>query len=512
VSYRLACLAAALVACFGGEAAAQKAKDTLRASVYQPIDVIDEILSPNPETALLARPVAETLLYYDSDARKVEPLLAASWKWVDDTTLELTLRRDIKFHDGSPFDADDVVHVINYVVDPKETFRFKESRFGWLAGAEKVDAYTVRIRAAATRANALARLTQGPPIYPSDVHGAAASKIDFGRRPVATGPYKVASFDSSGAVLVKHTPYAHGGTRPAARIGRIEVGSIGDGQTHIARLLTGQQDFVYNVELEQARSLSARPDLKMAVTPTISFATISFDVANRSGIGVFKDTRVREAMLRAIDRGALRRALLPKEMQDGPMLSALCHPWVTGCEHSLEPPSYDPARAKRLLAEAGFADGFDLTLGSTTMTKSVAEALAGQLRAVGVRATVDASTIGVWLKKRAEGKFETTITMWDNAGGAPDVEWTTNFFFLGDSSDYYQDPALLTWTHEGASMMDAAKRGAVYRKLFDHVIAEHYAMPVMELPAIIVHHRDLVFEGGHKKPEGFEFHRIRWAN
>jgi peptide/nickel transport system substrate-binding protein len=506
-------MAAALVGCFGGDALAQKAKDTLRASVYQPIDVIDEILSPNPETALLARPVAETLLYYDSDARKVEPLLASSWKWIDDTTLELTLRRDVKFHDGSAFDADDVVHTINYVIDPKETFRFKESRFGWLAGAEKVDAATVRIRAVRTQANALARLTQGPPIYPSDVHGGTAAKVDFGRRPVATGPYKVASFDAAaGAVLVKHAPYAHGGARPAGHIGRIEVGTVGDQQTHVARLITGEQDFVYNVELELARSLATRGEFMMAVRPTISFATISFDVANRSGIGVFKDKRVREAMLSAIDRPALRRALLPKELQDAPMLSAICHPWVTACENSLEPPGFDPARAKRLLAEAGLAGGFELTLGATTTTKSVAEALAGQLRAVGVRASVDAMTIGVWLKKRAEGKLETIITMWDNAGGAPDVEWTTNFFFLGDSSDYYQDAALQAWTHEGSGMMDAAKRGAVYRKLFDHVIAEHYAMPVIELPAVIVHHRDVVFEGGHKKPEGFEFHRIRWAN
>jgi peptide/nickel transport system substrate-binding protein len=199
-------------------------------------------------------------------------------------------------------------------------------------------------------------------------------------------------------------------------------------------------------------------------------------------------------------------------MQNSPMLSALCHPWVTACEHSLSPPPHDPAAARRLLAEAGLAQGFDLTLGATTTTKSVAEAIAGQLRAVGIRASVDAQTIGVWLKRRAEGKLETTVTMWDNAGGAPDVEWTTNFFFLGDSSDYFQDRVLNDWTLEGAVTMDTDARRAVYRKLFDHVTTEHYAIPVMELPAIIVHHRDLMFEGGHKKPEGFEFHRIRWTN
>lgn len=95
MKYGSAVYAAAAVACIAaGGAYAQKAKDTLRASVYQPIDVIDDILSPHPETALLTRPVSETLLYYESDARRIDPLLASSWKWIDDRTRELALRRD----------------------------------------------------------------------------------------------------------------------------------------------------------------------------------------------------------------------------------------------------------------------------------------------------------------------------------------------------------------------------------------------------------------------------------
>lgn len=509
--FRLA-LVMTLVGCgLAGAADAQKAKDTLRAAVYQPIDAIDDIVSPNPEAALLTRPVAETLLYYNADTRRTEPLLASVWRQIDDKTLELTLRRDVTFHDGTPMSADDVVAMLNYVADPKETFRFRESRFGWIAGAEKVDHDRVRIRTFDVQANALARLTQGPPIYPAQAYS-GARRTDFGRHPVATGPYKVASFEAGvGAVLVKDSSYAHGGARPAARIGRVEVSIIGDQQTQIGRLITGEQDFVYGMGIEQARDLAKRPGLRMRVSPTIAFAYFALDAADRSGIGVFKDKRVREAMMSAIDREGLRRALLPAEMQNSPLQNALCHPWVEACDSSIAPPAYDPARAKKLLAEAGLAAGFDVTISATTTTRNVAEAVSGQLRAVGVRANVEASTIGVWLKKRAEGKMQSTVGLWDNAGGAPDAEWTTNFFFLGDSSDYAQDRLLQDWGREGARTMDPIRRRAIYRDLFDRANSEAYAIPVIELPAIIVASKELVFEGDNKKPEGFEFHRIRWT-
>lgn len=127
-------------------AMAQKAKDTLRVGVHQPISVIDAIYDPQPQSNLMDRVVFDTLVAFDADKRELAPSLAESWTQIDPLTVEFRLRKDVKFHDGQPFDADDVVYTVNFILDPASRFRFKETRFGAIASAEKVDQYTVRIK------------------------------------------------------------------------------------------------------------------------------------------------------------------------------------------------------------------------------------------------------------------------------------------------------------------------------------------------------------------------------
>ena len=122
----------------------QKAKDTIRFGLYQPIKILDRIYNPHPETNLTAPAVFDNLLFYDAGKRVYKPQLAVSWKRIDKLTTEFKLRKGVKFHDGSEFDADDVVYMVKFVTDPKTKFRFKGSRFGWIAGVEKLDKYTVR--------------------------------------------------------------------------------------------------------------------------------------------------------------------------------------------------------------------------------------------------------------------------------------------------------------------------------------------------------------------------------
>lgn len=509
-SMRIAALAGASLLALTGAADAQKSKDTLRTALHQPIRLIDAIHNPNPESNLLDRVVMDSLLAYDTVNRRVAPQLAESWKQVDDRTIELRLRKGVKFHNGSALDADDVMYTFEYVTNPKNNFLFKENRFGHIEKVEKIDQWTVRVRSKEVIATGLTRLTSTPPILPSDVHSKLENKAEFGRRPVGTGPYKFASLENNNLVLVKNPDYNWGGTEPAGKIGRLEIGSIPDAQTQIAKIMVDELDLVFHLDFEQAKSLQGNPNVKVSTAPSISFSYIFFDVADRSGIKVFKDKRVREALLHAIDRQAMRRAFLPKEFADQPPMDGLCHTWHIGCVYSEKPPAYDPARAKKLLAEAGLADGFDLQLLTWGQARVIAEAVAGDLRKVGVRATVDAGTVNVFQKKRGEGQAQTMVTLWDNGGGQPDVDNTAQFFYAESSRNYSRDPDLIRWTDEGQRTLDLKKREAIYKQLFDKVTRERYGMPLVELPAINVHHKDLVIEGGHTKPEGFMFNRLRW--
>lgn len=147
ITRRLQCrlgLAVVAASLLSWPAQAQKAQDTLRIGVYQPISMIDALYDPQPQTALMDRVVFDTLVQYDSDKREVVPGLADSWTFIDDRTIEFKLRQGVKFHDGSDFDADDVVYTVNFILDPSSRFRFKETRYGLFESVEKIDAFTVR--------------------------------------------------------------------------------------------------------------------------------------------------------------------------------------------------------------------------------------------------------------------------------------------------------------------------------------------------------------------------------
>lgn len=497
-----------------GGAAADKAHDTLRVAFDQPVRLIDAIHNPNPESDLVDRAVMDTLIAYDPATKSYKGQLAESWKQIDDTTLEVKLRQGVKFSDGTEMDADDVIYSLNYASDPNVNFLFKDARFGWFDHAEKIDRYTVRIHAKEPTGIILARLWSGPPILPSHIHSKLADKSAFGRHPIGTGPYKVDSFDpaTGNIVLTKNPYYNWGGYEPAGRIGRIEIETIPDAQSQLAKVMVNDLDLVFNVDYEQAQAVTAaNPNYKIFVAPTISFSYILFDAADRSGIHVFKDKRVREALLRAIDRDAMRKALLPPEIAAKPPLEAMCHPAHIACAWSEKPVSYDPAKAKALLAEAGLADGFDLQLLTWGQARVIAEAVAGDLRKIGIRATVNAATVNVFQTERGEGKAQAQVTLWDNGGGAPDIDNTATFFYLPGSRNYTNDPELTRLTEAGSRELDLQKRIAIYTKLFDRVTEERYAMPLVELPAILVQSKDLVIDSNHTKPEGFLFNRLAWT-
>ncbi len=491
---------------------AQKARDTLRVAVYEPIATADNTFEPQPQTSLFSAMIFDTLVSFDTVNRKVAPLLATSWRQIDPLTVEFTLRNDVKFHDGQPFDADDVVYSFNFLIDPKVVFRTKESRYGIFDRIEKIDRYTVRIKTKAPFAPLLLRLASILPVYPRIAHEKAPDKAAFGRTPIGTGPYRALSVGSEGIVLQRNRDFHHASAgKHAGRIGRIEIVTVPDVQTQTARLLTGQQDLMYNLQTETAEFLAANPALELAMQDSIQIAALIFDMSDRSGIGIFKDMRIRQALLHAIDRRAIARAMLPKQLAEQPLQDALCHDWFVGCAYSLKAPAYDPSAARKLLADAGHGNGFTLTLTTWGPAKPVTEMMEAQWRRIGVRAQIESLAMPAFVKKRSAGQLHAFVALWDNGGGQPDVDQTAAYFFEPDGRNYIKDPKLLKLYHEGRTELDPLKREAVYREMFDHALANHYALPIFRTPVIVAHSRELkVPVELSRRPEGFEFNLLEW--
>lgn len=506
--YRRASFIAAAALIAAAPAAAQKSKDTLRIGFYDPIPGVDLIYDPKGETALTARAVFDTIISYNEKTKKFEPLLAKSWKRVNPTTYEFKLRDDIKFHDGSPLDADDVVYTVNWAADPKVKFRIK-TRFLWIKKAEKVDKYTVRISTKGPKAVALARFAVSLPIFPSDVHSKLKNKAAFGKNPIGTGPYKVASYDlRSGVKLVRNDDYRHGvPSKPAGKIKHVHVLPIPDVQTQVAQMLTGGLDMIHNVAKDQADNLALDPRLAMTVSNGILFRYIAFDALGRTGSDDLKDVRVRRAIIHAIDRESIRLNIFAggKAVQK---MDSICKPIQIGCVFDEKPPKFDPAMAKKLLGDAGKA-GLKLQITTTAETSKVAEAIAGYLRAVGVKASIKSVTFGAYRKLQRSGKIQTLVHQF-SSGGVPDVDALVPFFFASKARNYYGDKQILGWMKAAGANFDTAEREVLYRKIFDRINSQAYIIPIASLSSVFVHSKDLVIAKGIINPFGAQLSRISW--
>ena len=489
-------------------AMAQKSKDTLRVGFYQPVRLVDTYFQPGPEASLATRMVFDNLMTYDPVKRIYLPGLAESWKRIDAKTMEFKLKKGSAWSDGTPLTMDDVEYTYSFAMDPKVKYRFKATRINWIDSFQRVSDDTFRIKAKVPMAVMLAKMTNFPAIYPKHVHGKLAKKNTFGLNAVGSGPFKVAAFDpAKGITLIKNDKYNRNNPgKPSAQLNRVKIFPRPDEQSQVASLLTGKQDVMYNMDKDQALELANHPDIRVDVQDSVSFSYMMFDVKGRSGFKHFGNPKVRRALMHAVDRKELRKLVHPAITRE---LGTGCHPWVQNCNWSVEPPKFDPALAKRMLADAGLANGFKIPILTWGEARSTAEAVAGQLRKIGIKASVKALSFGSFIRARAKGE-PLLVTLWDNSVGQPDIDNTASYFYLPSSRNYNKDPELQALATKGRGVIDPKARGEVYKELFDQSTKRSYLMPLIPLPAIVAHHKSVKLLGGHKNPKGFEFNRVAW--
>jgi len=223
----------------------------------------------------------------------------------------------------------------------------------------------------------------------------------------------------------------------------------------------------------------------------------------------FKDKRVREAIALAVNRDEVPtvRSGNLKLPRGNP--KALCWKLQRGCDYSAKLPEFNPAKARKLLAEAGYPNGFDVQLTAFNSVKDFAEVIAGQLRKVGIRASVNNVTFPAYRKQQRAGKIQLMANAW-SAGAMPDVASTMGFFFSKGGRDYIKNPEFHKMSRAINSTMDDAKRRALTKKLLDKVTEERYIIPVSALPLPIVHTSDVTIRGGRISPYGFFLTDVNW--
>jgi peptide/nickel transport system substrate-binding protein len=500
---------AAFVSAMGmaAPACADKASGTLRLAADQPVQTVSYYYDPSPDAVFESEAVYDSLVSYDVNRGEVEPLLAKAWRRIDLQTLEFDLRDDVTWQDGSKFTAADVAYTLNFLADPKTVLRFKQD-WSWIDKVEQIGDHGIRVHARQPTPYDLTRFAYVTTILPEHQPG---SPQDKGYHPIGTGPYRATQVDDAkGIILERNDDFHHGNpAKPGSNVKRITLQPIPDEGTRVAQLLAGNLDMI-DASLQQAQDLAQDPRFAMTLVQGASFMYVAYDAHGRSGAKPVTDERVRRALTMAIDRAALLKLLTGGDATL-PAPEAMCWRTQAGCDYSLPLPPYDPAAAKKLLAEAGYPDGFDIEITTFTGTPSeIAEAVAGQWHAIGVRAKIDRLAVVSYRTKQQAGKIQVMVAAWP-AGNIPDVSATVDSFFAAGPADYSGDPELHALAAESDAAMDPAARRAIGRKLFDRATEKVYFLPLAPYPIVLVHTKEVaVTQSDRFTPLGYEVSDINW--
>ena len=473
---------------WSGMALAQKSKDELRFAINDMFPVADPYVFPLDEAGVVTRTIYSPLFAYQEKEKRFVGLVAKAWRIVDPGVYEFDIRDDITFHSGNKLTADDVIYTLNFFADPQAKIRFKQ-RYDWFHPVEKLGEYKIRIRAKVPQADDFAKLAYRSRIFDKKIHEPLGFEKygDYGRiSGSGSGPYKMVSIDKQKIVVEKFAGVKDDVQRQA--VGRYVGIHMPDEQSQIAQLLTGGIDAIRSVSPDNAKSLSQNPNLTVKNVASGDIVYITLDAAGRSKNKAMTDQRVRKALMMAIDRDALIKNIVPGA-GTAEKMKAICFDWTVDCTYTTQTQSYDPSTAKRLLAEAGYPNGFDMQLDVHEPVREIAEAVAGELRKVGIRASVQPMPLAVYVKKRGDGEFTAFMGFYPTSA-QPDTGNILDFFF-GQDRDYYKDDLLLKAMSEGPAELDEKKRQPMFRAAVDRVNEMNYIVPFSSLPTAYAMSKDV---------------------
>jgi peptide/nickel transport system substrate-binding protein len=354
------------------------------ASAQQPSTIVfaqgidPTVLDPAMETTVssisVMNNIYDTLIWRGPDG--LQPGLAESWEYKDPLTLVLHLRRGVTFHNGDPFTAQDVAFTLKRYADPKKQYQVLAQVKGLYKDVVAVDDHTVEIvteRPVATLTGMLARLL----ILPKAALESRGEEA-FGQAPVGTGPYRFVEWRRNEQIVLEAYP---GYWRGKAKVDRFIVKPIPEDYSRFAALKAGEVDVVAGLPAERVSEVESDPHLKVTSARSVRNYLIPMNIRNKP----FDDVRVRRALNHAVDVQAVVDAVFDGRGYVNP---TACTGVSTGHDLDLNGYEYDPAKARQLLAEAGYPNGFTVDfwgpIGRYPKDKEVQEAIAGQLLEVGV--------------------------------------------------------------------------------------------------------------------------------
>lgn len=456
-----------------GAAWADKSNDTLSVAFTKELENVDSYFNSAREGVVMQRAIWDGLIYQDPLTNEYSGNLATSWEWIDDTTLEFKLREGVTFHNGEPFNADDVVFTVNYVADEANGVKTQRN-VNWMKSAEKIDDYTVRILLKEAFPAAIEYLSGPVSIYPNEYY-AEVGPSGMGLKPVGTGPYKVTDVTPGQHFVLERNADYFDGPKGQPTIQNIDVRTIPDVNTQMAELFSGTLDLIWQVPTDQAEKLGMMDQFTVANESTMRVGYLSMDAAGRSGTedNPFTNLKVRQAVNHAINRDDLVSALLKGKSK---VVSTACYPSQFGCDQDVTSYEYDPEKARALLAEAGYPDGFTTEF-YAYRDREYAEAISSYLNAVGIKTDFKMLQYSALRELNMTGDVPMSFQTWGSYS-INDASAMVSEFFKHGALDDARDDQLLEWLTLADSSTDPEIRKENYTKALQRIADEAYWAPM----------------------------------
>ncbi|MBD3109995.1 glutathione ABC transporter substrate-binding protein [Bacillus sp. AGMB 02131] len=425
--------------------------------------------------------IFDRLVDYSEDGTVI-PMLAESFEAIEDTVWEFKLKQGVKFHDGTDFNAEAVKANIDRILS-EELASPKAFILNMITEVVIVDDYTVQLKTEFPFGALPAHLAHnaGSIIAPSAIEEEKSGGKKVDENPIGTGPFKLEKWERGAQIdLVKNDDY----WGEASELQAISAVVVPEQSTRNAMIETGEAH-VIQVGSQDVKTIEGFDFIDLIKVNGTRMDYVGFNVEKEP----FGDVKVRQAISMAIDKESIVSGVLDEQglAAVGPLA-----PTVVGNSQELKPLEFDAEKAKALLAEAGYPDGFTTTLWVNEASKEradIAEYVQANLQEIGVTVNIEVVEWGAFLEKTAAGEHDMFILGWTTVTADADYGLYALFHSsqFGDPGNrsFYKNEKVDELLDKGRQSVDQEERNAAYKEVSEIL--------VQEVPVVYLQHPDFVF-------------------
>lgn len=486
-------LAAAAMLSVAVSVPAQAERDSMNVAFYSKFHTMEPYQTSSRQMLQMGYLVWDPLVLRDPDTGKILPHVAVSWETPTERSWKFKIRDDVKFHNGNPLTSEAVRYTIEDRVLNEELKSPRLPNFKWVKSVEVIDDTNFIIHTHEPYAMALERLNT---LFIMDPKWGKEHDFQYlQEHAMGSGPYKWVSWTKGSNIkLVRNEDYWMKGV-PA--IENVTIKVVPEAATRLAELFSGGVDVSLNLLQDQVEAFDKQADYEVLNFPIIRVDFWQFDSMGRASDTPVKDVRVRRAIQHAINKEKIVDKLVRDE---GYQVHTPMSPHHFGFDETVKSYPYDPEKAKKLLAEAGHPNGFEIDLWQYSDHQNLPNQAAMQmLEQVGIKVNLknyigNSQQMG---KLRRGGKVT----------GIGNFNWGSYnifdadailfpFFDIESSNNYAGDEELSKWLNEARNSVDPEVRKAIYQKAQKRIIEQAYWMPFFGVKRFYGVHKDLELKAG----------------